>query len=358
MKIGILGGGQLGRMFLQAASNYPNEISILDPDSAAPCRGLVRNFFQGNLQDYFTVMNFGRGLDVIGIEIEHVNVNALLDLERQGKRVIPSPAVLKTIQDKGLQKKFYLNQGIASAPFALFDGEALPERRPKFPLIQKTRTGGYDGKGVQLVRKVKDLWPVPSLLEELCPIDKELAVIVVQNERDCRCYDTVEMLFDERLNLVDSVQMPAQLAPDLNRRAQQLARATAAAFAAPGIYAVEMFLTTGGQLLVNETACRVHNSGHLTIEACASSQFDQMYRLLAGLPLGAVARSHCAMMLNLVGEPADRLNLDKLLAEEQLHLHWYGKSEARPGRKMGHITLLAPDLTKLQARAKKIKELL
>ncbi len=358
MKIGILGGGQLGRMFLQAANNYPNEISILDPDSAAPCRGLVRNFFQGNLQDYFTVMNFGRNLDVIGIEVEHVNGNALADLERQGKKVIPSPAVLKTIQDKGLQKKLYLNQGIASAPFVLFDGAELPEQRPKFPLIQKTRTGGYDGKGVQLVRKVKDLWPVPSVLEELCPIKKELAVIVVQNEADCRCYETVEMLFDERLNLVDSVQMPADIPAKINRQAQALALATAKAFAAPGIYAVEMFLTENDELWVNETACRVHNSGHLTIEACASSQFDQMYRLLAGLPLGAVTRQHCATMLNLVGEPADHLNLNALLAVEQLYLHWYGKSEARPGRKMGHLTLLAPDLTKLRAKVKEIKELL
>lgn len=364
MKIGILGGGQLGRMFLQAAANYPVKTKILDPDPGAPCAHLCDEFVVGDFNDEETVVAFGADCDAIGIEIEHVSVAGLKRLQAMGKRVMPDPDVLAMIQDKGLQKAFYAKHGIPTVPFYLADGaQAVDVSR--LPLVQKTRTGGYDGKGVQVIVSEEDvgkLWDVPSIIESLCPIDKEIAGIFASDgQGGYRLFPLVEMVFDPFLNLVDVVQMPAQLPPEVVQKAQAICARLASAFNCAGVFAVEMFVSQAGEVWVNETACRVHNSGHVTIEACFSSQFDQMLRLLAGWPLGDCRAFAAAAMINLIGAEGQTgravlPGLPDLLARERVFVHWYGKREVRPGRKMGHVTLTAPDVETLQVAVDAVRD--
>lgn len=357
MKIGILGGGQLGRMFLQTAANYPHQTKVLDPQANASCAHLCDEFVIGSFADEDAVFAFGQDCDAIGIEIEHVSAAALAKLKAMGKRIVPDPDILTIIQDKGLQKQFYAEHGIPTADFYLIDcAAALDLNRIPLPFVQKTRTGGYDGKGVQVIESEEDLqklWDVPSIIETLCPIAKEIASILVLNDGGQAVYPPVEMVFNPILNLVDIVQMPAVLDSGAQAQIAGITAKLAAAFTAPGLFAIEMFLTEDGQVLVNETACRVHNSGHLTIEACSSSQFDQMWRLLAGEPLGSTEPHCAAAMINLIGAEnasgrAVFTDMSKLLAQPQTYLHWYGKTDVRPGRKMGHITLTASDLNSLK----------
>lgn len=364
MKIGILGGGQLGRMFLQEAANYPLQVKILDPDPQAPCAHLCDEFVCGDFNDEATVFAFGQDCDAIGIEIEHVNVAALKRLQAQGKRIIPEPAVLEIIQDKGRQKVFYAEHGIPTAPFYLAANAADIDTQA-LPFVQKTRTGGYDGKGVQIIRNAADaaqLWDVPSVIESLCPIAKEIALIfVADGKSNVRTYPAAEMVFDPALNLVDVVQMPAEISPEIAAQVDKICRQLAAAFAGAGVFAVEMFVTQSGEVWVNETACRVHNSGHPSIEACPSSQFDQMLRLLADYPLGSTQLLSAAAMINLIGAEgeqgaAEMRDLPALLAQEQVYLHWYGKHQVRSGRKMGHITLTASDTAALKAKIAALKQ--
>lgn len=364
MKIGILGGGQLGRMFLQEAANYPLQVKILDPDPQAPCAHLCDEFVCGDFNDEATVFAFGQDCDAIGIEIEHVNVAALKRLQAQGKRIVPEPAVLEIIQDKGRQKAFYAEHGIPTAPFYLAANAADIDTQA-LPFVQKTRTGGYDGKGVQIIRNAADaaqLWDVPSVIESLCPIAKEIALIfVADGKSNVRTYPAAEMVFDPVLNLVDVVQMPAEISPEIAAQVDKICRQLAAAFAGAGVFAVEMFVTQSGEVWVNETACRVHNSGHPSIEACPSSQFDQMLRLLADYPLGSTQLLSAAAMINLIGAEgeqgaAEMRDLPALLAQEQVYLHWYGKHQVRSGRKMGHITLTASDTAALKAKIAALKQ--
>lgn len=356
MKIGILGGGQLGRMVLQEAANYPLVIKVLDPDAQAPCAHLCHEFVVGDFADEETVVAFGADCDAIGIEIEHVSVAGLRRLQAMGKRVIPDPEVLAMIQDKGAQKTFYADHGIPTVPFYLADNAAAVDTS-RLPLVQKTRTGGYDGKGVQVIVNEEDvgkLWDVPSIVENLCPIDKEIAAIFASDgQGGYRLFPLVEMVFDPFLNLVDVVQMPAQLSPQVVAQAESICARLAGLFGA-GLFAVEMFVNSEGEVWVNETACRVHNSGHVSIEACFSSQFDQMLRLLAGWPLGDSRAFAAAAMINLIGAEGQQgeavmPGLHAVLAHGQAYVHWYGKSEVRPGRKMGHVTLTAPSVEALEA---------
>lgn len=365
MKIGILGGGQLGRMFIQAAANYPCTVSVLDPAADAPAAHMADQFVQGDFNDEQTVLDFARELDVIGIEIEHVNVAALRTLKAQGKRVVPEPRVLEMIQDKGTQKQFYAERGIATTDFYLIEGrEDLDLDRIPLPFVQKTRTGGYDGKGVQIIRSEADLeklWDVPSVIEAMCPIAKEVAVFVATDGAgDVICYPVVEMLFNDELNLVDVVKAPAAIKDHQRERIMALAEDTVLALASPGVFAVEMFIDTEGSVWVNETAPRVHNSAHLTIEACPSSQFDQMWRVLANQALGTVQLYRPAAMVNLIGAEnqhgeAVLPHLDMLLGMDEVSVHWYGKSETRPGRKMGHVTVLAASDEALMRKVEKIQ---
>lgn len=364
MKIGILGGGQLGRMLLQEAANYPLQTKVLDPNPQAACAHLCDEFVVGDFADEETVVAFGADCDAVGIEIEHVSVAGLKRLQAMGKRVVPDPDVLAMIQDKGLQKAFYVEHGIPTVPFYLA-AEAAEVDTSRLPLVQKMRTGGYDGKGVQVIVSEEDigkLWDEPSIVEALCPIEKEIAAIFASDgQGDVRLYPLVEMVFDPVLNLVHAVQLPAQVPPEVAQKAQAICTRLATAFHGAGVFAVEMFVTQSGDVLVNETACRVHNSGHVTIEACVSSQFDQMLRLLAGWPLGDSRAFATAAMLNLIGGEGQTgkallPGLRDMLGRNGLFLHWYGKDEVRPGRKMGHITLTAADLDNLHVMLETIRD--
>lgn len=347
--IGILGGGQLGRMFLQSAYNYPFSYHILDADGA-PCQAMCEQFHIGNFADYDDVLAFGQTVDTIGIEIEHVNTEALKVLENQGKTVIPSADTLTIIKDKGLQKQHYEQHGITTPDYYLIErAEAFDAERLGFPLVQKLRTGGYDGKGVQVIRNESELvhlWDAPSVIEAFTPIAKEIAVMVVKGQGgDTAVYPTVEMAFDAELNLVDYLFSPAQISEAQQRQATELAQQVADSFGGAGIFAVELFIDHEGKLWVNETAPRVHNSGHHTIEAAYCSQFEQMLRVLAGLPLGNPGLREGAAMMNLIGAPnhngkAVIDGLETLAALDKTAVHWYGKSTTSPGRKMGHVTVM------------------
>ncbi len=372
-KIALLGGGQLGRMFIENALRYDVEIAVMDPDPSAPCAGLTQSFTTGDLMHKDGVIAHAREADVVGIEIEHVSVEALEELKRLGKTVIPDPAVLRVIQDKGLQKEFYREHGIPTSPFrSNRNRDEARNSMDLFPAFLKTRTGGYDGRGVVHVATPDDIpedWSWPSVLERQVDVAKELAVIVVRSATDQRVYDPVEMVFDPRYNLVDHLRAPARINDPVARRARDLGRQVAEAFGEPGIYAVEMFLDRNGELLVNETAPRAHNSGHHTIEACASSQFDQLLRIYMGWPLGDTRTNTPAAMINLVGEQGEGAphmqGLDDILHLPGTFVHLYGKKKTRTGRKMGHITVTAHDhngldqaiaVTKIHCRVVPVKE--
>ncbi|MEO8590804.1 MAG: 5-(carboxyamino)imidazole ribonucleotide synthase [Flavobacteriales bacterium] len=348
--IAVLGGGQLGRMFIENALRYDATVHILDPDPNAPCSALATSFTQGDLQDMDAILAFTANADVVGIEIEHVNTEALERSQRQGKMVVPDPGVLRLIQDKGLQKRFYAEHDIPTARFALIDGpDGIAGHVDLLPAFLKVRTGGYDGRGVMPINSLADAdgaFGGPGVLEQRINVALELAVLVVRSAGGTQVtYDPVEMVFDPKLNLVDHLRAPARITSELAQRARQLAEKVAEAFGMPGLYAVEMFLSTAGELLVNETAPRAHNSGHHTIEASASSQFDQLLRIYLGLPLGDTTLRSRAAMINLVGEGGSGTPLVQGL-EDVLHLpgtflHLYGKQETRAGRKMGHVTVVA-----------------
>ena len=366
MKIGILGGGQLGYMFLQNALQYPVEIHILDPSSNAPCAPHAHHFVQGDFADYQTVVDFGKDLDAIGIEIEHVNVDALRYLKSQGKMIVPDPDALAIIQDKSVQKKFYVDKNIPTAPyFELENWEELKDKKVNYPLFQKANRGGYDGRGVQLLNSDNNLekqLKVPSIYEELADLEKEIAVVVVADGKgNIVNYPIVELVFNQEYNLLDYLLMPADLSEETAQKIEEIARKVVLELNSPGVFAVELFYNMDGSVWVNETACRVHNSGHSTIEAAYSSQFDQMLRCLIGLPLGSTELFSTSAMVNLIGAEgengkAEIENQNEILGIPGVYLHWYAKEETRPGRKMGHITLVDKDLDRLKSNIEKVNK--
>src|SRR5690606_2241261 len=286
MKIGILGGGQLGCMLIQEALKYDDEWYTLDPAADAPCAN-ISELTQGDFGDYETVLSFGRDKDVVSIEIEHVNVEALFELRNLGVKVIPSPEIIKTIQQKILQKEFYLENNIPSRDFQVISNKS--EADFPLPFVQKMNTGGYDGKGVQVIRTEEDLqnmWDVPSVLESLVDIGKELSIIVAVNENgETQTFPVTEMVADPVLNLLDFNICPADISDDVRLQIEKISEQFIEAAASSGLFAIELFLDTEGKVWVNETAPRLHNSGHQTQEGNANSQFEQLYRVITNLPL-------------------------------------------------------------------------
>ena len=362
-KLGILGGGQLGRMLIQEAVNFNIHISVLDPSVNAPCADLANNFVVGNFNDYQTVLDFGKKVDVMTIEIEHVNIEALEELERLGKKVFPTPQALRTIQDKGLQKQFYKENNIPTSPFHLIDNaEDALLFKEKGPFMQKLRKGGYDGKGVTPLRTEAEFnaaFNAPSVLEEFVPFVKELAVIVARNERgEIASFPLVEMEFNPEANLVEFIFSPANVNVEIENTAKNIASDIANKLKHVGLLAIELFLTADGNLLVNEIAPRPHNSGHHTIEACFVSQYGMHLRAILNMPLGSTGLRTPAVMINLLGEKgfegkARYENIEEVLHTEGAYIHLYGKEDTKPFRKMGHITVCNLNLEDAKDTARK-----
>ncbi|MCT3925095.1 5-(carboxyamino)imidazole ribonucleotide synthase [Elizabethkingia anophelis] len=363
MKIGILGGGQLGRMLIQSALKYDDEFYTLDPAADAPCHN-ISYFTQGNFNDYQTVLDFGKDKDVVTIEIEHVNADALETLESQGVKVVPNSRIIKIIQQKILQKEFYKENNIPSPDFQTVQNKS--EINFPLPFVQKMNTGGYDGKGVQVIRTEEDLqklWDAPSVLESLVDIDKELAVIVARNENgETKTFPVTEMVADPKLNLLDFNICPTTLTEDMQNQISAITDKFLAAINSPGLFAIELFLDKEGKVWVNETAPRLHNSGHQSQEGNTNSQFEQMYRVVKNLPLADTDAVTFSGMLNLVGAEGFSgkvvyAGLDEVLKLPKTYIHLYGKTETKPGRKMGHINVLADSREELMEKLVKIKEM-
>jgi 5-(carboxyamino)imidazole ribonucleotide synthase len=367
IRIGVLGGGQLGRMMIQSAINLNLPICCIDPDPNAPCKNIATEFKVGNLNDFDTVYAFGQDKDIITIEIENVNVDALKKLQSEGKKVFPQPEVIELIKDKGLQKLFYKENNIPSPGFFLIkDKSEIAQYAAHFPFFQKMRTGGYDGKGVVKLNSANQLdkaFDVPSVLETLIDFDKEISVIVARNESgEISCFPAVECAFNPEANLVEFLFSPANIREDVETQANEIAINIATKLNIVGILAVEMFVTKEGKVLVNEIAPRAHNSGHHSIEGNKTSQFEQHIRAIINLPLGDTSIIHPAVMINLLGEKgyegaARYEGLNEALAQSGVYVHLYGKAITKPFRKMGHITIVDKDLAAATQKAIALKEL-
>lgn len=362
-KIGVLGGGQLGRMLIQEAIDLDVHLHMIDQDPNAPCSLIAHSFTCGSITDYDTVMEFGKGKDLITVEIENVNIEALESLEEEGVRVFPQPRVLKIIKDKGVQKQFYSDHNIPTAPFTLYDNaNALEKADISYPIIQKMRTGGYDGKGVQLLKQASGSFDAPNLCESLIDFDKELSVIVARNENgDIQCFPSVECEFNPEANLVEYLFSPANISKETTQKANSIAKDLIEKLDMIGLLAVEFFLCKNGDLLVNEIAPRPHNSGHHTIECCNTSQYAQHLRSILNLPLGDTTLVNPGAMINILGEkgftgPAIYEGLEKILGISGVHPHIYGKSDTKPFRKMGHVTITGSTLLEVKRIADEVKE--
>ena len=368
--LGILGGGQLGKMLLTETLKYDIRTIVLDPSAEAPARFGCHSFFQGDLMDYDTVYQFGKQADLVTFEIENVNVDALERLESEGIKVYPTPKSLRIIQDKGAQKAFYKAHGIPTAPFEPFPSPALlatavAEGRWTYPFVWKSTRFGYDGNGVKIVRNPQDLHALPEgpCIAELCAdIDKELAVIVARSPKgEVATYPVVEMEFHPEANQVEYVLCPARIAETISDQARKIALQVAEAFGSIGLLAVELFLTKEGEIWVNEVAPRPHNSGHYSIEASYTSQFEQHLRAILNLPLGSTESKVAGVMVNLVGAEGyagDVIyeHIENVLSLQGVTPHIYGKRQTRPFRKMGHITITHPNIEQARSLAQKVKE--
>jgi len=364
IKVGILGGGQLGRMLIQSGIDLNINFSVLDPDPKAPCSGIA-DLTVGKLTDYETVMAFGRGCDLITIEIENVNTQALHDLQREGKKVFPEPSVIELIQDKRKQKTFYQENGIPTAPFVLTENkQEVMDRKAMIPMVNKLGKEGYDGRGVQIIRDEKSLsqaFDAPGLVEKLIDYKKEIAVIVARNNAgEVKTFPAVEMMFHPTGNMVEFLFSPAEISKEAAAKAAQVASEVIQKIKMTGLLAVEMFLTHEEEILVNEIAPRPHNSGHQTIEGNETSQYQQHLRAILNLPLGDTSVRIPTAMINLLGDTGYEGKAHYQGKEECLaagaHVHLYGKEMTKPLRKMGHVTITGHDLEELRNRARFIKE--
>jgi len=364
-KLGVLGGGQLGRMLIQSGIDFNISFSVLDPDPNAPCSQLAP-FTSGKLTDFDTVISFGSSCDLITIEIENVNTEALRELEKRGKKVFPQPSIIELIQDKRKQKQFYVDNDIPTAEFILTANKNEVLKQSTFlPAVNKLGKEGYDGRGVQMMRSEQDLhkaFDAPGLLEKLIDFEKEIAIIVAKNEKgDITSYPAVEMAFHPEKNLVEYLFAPADLSSTIQQKADQIARKVIDRLGLVGILAVEMFVTKDGEVLVNEVAPRPHNSGHQTIEANDTSQYEQHLRAILNQPLGSTKMRIPSAMVNLLGEDgftgeAKYEGMEEILALEGVHVHLYGKRITKPYRKMGHVTIVDDNMESLRKKANFVKD--
>ena len=369
-KLGILGGGQLGKMLLTETRKFDIQTYVVDPSAEAPCQFGATKFFQGSLTDYQTVIDLGNQVDVLTIEIENVNLEALETLENEGKKVYPSPKTLRLISNKGNQKDFYIQNNIPTAPYKRFSTlEALKTEVANgsvaLPFVWKATEGGYDGNGVKVVRQLTDLENLPEtecIAENLIPFKNELAVIVARSASgEIKTYPVVEMEFHPEANQVEYVICPARIDETVANNAREIALKVSESFNHVGLLAVEMFQTADDEILVNEVAPRPHNSGHYSIEASYTSQFEQHIRAILDLPLGNTDSKVAGIMVNLVGEEGYSgqvvyENIEKIMAIDGVTPHIYGKRETRPFRKMGHVTIVNADMTEARKIAQEVKE--
>ena len=368
--LGILGGGQLGKMMLYETRKFDITTHVLDSSLEAPCRIACDHFTQGDLMDYDTVYAFGKKVDILTFEIEGVNIEALEALEKEGKKVYPSSKTLRNIQDKGVQKKFYDTHKIPTAPFSVFETIALVKKAVasgelKLPFVWKSCTGGYDGKGVQVIKNSQtlDVLPdCPCITEDLVAFKNELAVIVVRNpSAQVKTYPVVEMEFHPQANQVEYVICPARIDDKVAAKARSIAIQVSKAFEHVGLLAVEMFQTNDDQIIVNEVAPRPHNSGHYSIEASYTNQFEQHIRAILDLPLGNTASKVGGIMVNLVGEQNHTgdvayQNIEEIMAMDGVTPHIYGKKQTRPFRKMGHVTIVNQNIDTAREIAQQVKQ--
>ena len=369
-KLGILGGGQLGKMMLYETRKYDISTYVLDPDPDAPSKIACNYFEQGDLMDYKTVYDFGKKVDILTFEIETVNIKALAKLEQEGKKVYPSATTLEKIQNKGKQKLFYKEQKIPTATFIRFSNkahliESITNGKIKLPFVWKSTRGGYDGKGVAIIRNGTDIAKIEDtecIAEKLIDFKNELAVIVVRSSTgEIKTYPVIEMEFHPEANQVEYVICPARIDETIATKARAIALQVSKCFEHVGILAVEMFQTQDDDILVNEVAPRPHNSGHYSIEASYTNQFDQHIRAILGLPLGTTESKVAGIMVNLVGANGYTgnviyKNMDTIMKMKGVTPHIYGKKETRPFRKMGHITIINKDIAEARKIAEKVKK--
>lgn len=364
-RLGVLGGGQLGKMLLTETQKFDIYTVILDGASDAPCAEICNEFHQGSLMDFDTVYSFGKKVDLLTIEIEHVNIDALIKLENEGLEIYPQPSVLKTIQHKGRQKDFFVENNIPTSPHKRFSSlNELKNEVLSFPFVWKSAQFGYDGTGVKIVKNENDLIGLQDtefIIENLIPFKNELAVIVARNKNgEIKTYPVVEMEFHPIANQVEYVICPARISEKVAEKARAIALKVAESFEHIGLLAVEMFQTEDDEILVNEVAPRTHNSGHYSIEASYTSQFEQHVRSILNLPLGNTDSKVAGIMVNLVGEQGYSgqvvyKNMPEILKMDGVTPHIYGKKETRPFRKMGHVTIVNNDLSEARKVAEKVK---
>ncbi|MGY5848676.1 5-(carboxyamino)imidazole ribonucleotide synthase [Salegentibacter sp. HM20] len=368
-KLGILGGGQLGKMLLYETRKFDIHTHVLDPSTEAPSRIACNHFEQGDLMDYETVLNFGRKVDVLTFEIEGVNIKALRQLEKEGIKTWPSAETLEKIQNKATQKKFYSEKNIPTAKFEVFENKqallkAVTEDKINLPFVWKSATGGYDGKGVSVIKSEADLNKLPDgecIAETMIPFKNELAVIVARSASgEVKTYPVVEMEFHPTANQVEYVICPARIDEKVAEKARKLAEKVSRTFEHVGLLAVEMFQTKDDEILVNEVAPRPHNSGHYSIEAGYTNQFEQHLRAILDLPLGSTESKLGGIMVNLVGDKdhtgeVEYQNISEILKIPGVSPHIYGKKITRPFRKMGHVTIVHKDLSEARKLAEKVK---
>lgn len=372
LKLGIIAGGQLGKMLIQEASKWDIITYVLDKDENCPAGKIASHFIQGSNLDFESVYQFGKMVDVLTFELENINIEALKKLKSEGHRISPDPDILELIQDKGLQKAFYEKNKIPTAPFRLVESETevlqgIEKGEIKFPFVQKLRKGGYDGRGVAVINDDSDLDKLltgASVIEEKVEIEKEIAVIVARNKKgEIRCFPVVEMLFNPQANLVDKLICPSSITEEQSGKVVNIASEIIELLNMEGLLAVEFFIDSEGKVIVNEVAPRPHNSGHHTIESIVTSQFEQHLRSILNLPLGSTKLKLPSVMINILGEdgyegPVIYEGLTESMAIEGVKIHLYGKKITKPFRKMGHVTILSSSLERALKKAETVKQLI